>query len=82
MILQGSCTQNFKVLFVTLNIGIKIIFLMSLSSSFIVDLDVFLNFLSSSYSLGIRARNKPLKWGAKDASRGAKDASGDGICQE
>ena len=43
---------------------------------------LFLNFLSSSYSLVTKSGTNLLKRGAKDASRGAKDASEDGICLE
>ena len=52
---------------------------MSICGLFLVDEDLFLNFLSSSYSLVTKSRNKLLKRGAKNASRGAKDASEYGI---
>ena len=53
---------------------------MSICGLFLVDEDLFLNFLSSSYSLVTKSRNKLLKGGAKNASRGAKDASRYGVC--
>ena len=51
---------------------------MSTCGLFLVDQDLFLNFLSSSYSLVTKSGTNLLKRGAKDASRGAKDASEDG----
>ena len=51
---------------------------MSKCSLFLVDEDLFLKFLSSSCSLVTGIKTKLLKGGAKDASRGAKDASDDG----
>ena len=52
---------------------------MSTCGLFLVDQDLFLNFLSSSYSLVTKSGTNLLKRGAKDASRGAKEASDDGI---
>ena len=57
----------------------KNIFLVSISTLFHVGQDLFFNFFSSSSGFVTPTQNKLLKWGAKDASRGAKDASGDGI---
>ena len=59
--------------------ALKNIFLVSISTLFHVGQDLFLNFFSSSSGFVNPTQNKHLKWGAKDASRGAKDASGDGI---
>ena len=47
-------------------------FCMSKCSLFLVDEDLFLNFLSSSYSLVTGTKNKVLKRGAKDATRMAR----------
>ena len=47
---------------------------MSKCSLFLVDEDLFLNFLSSSYSLVIGIKTKLLKRGAKDATRMARSA--------
>ena len=58
--------------------ALKNIFLVSISTLFHVGQDLFLNFFYSSSSFVTPTQNKLLKWGAKDASRGAKDASGDG----
>ena len=58
--------------------ALKNIFLVSISTLFHVGQDLFLNFFSSSSGFVTLTQNKLLKWGAKDASRGAKDASGDG----
>ena len=55
---------------------------MSICSLCLGDEDLFLNFLSSSYSLVTKSKTKLLKRGAKDASRGAKDASEDGKCMK
>ena len=52
---------------------------MSICGLFLVDEDLFLNFLSSSYSLVTKSGTNLLKRGAKDASRGGKDASEYGI---
>ena len=41
---------------------------MSICGLFLVDEDLFLNFLSSSYSLVTKSGTKLLKRGAKDAS--------------
>ena len=59
--------------------ALKNIFLVSISTLFHVGQDLFLNFFYSSSGFVTPTQNKLLKWGAKDASRGAKDASGDGI---
>ena len=56
----------------------KNIFFVLISSLFYVDQDLFLNFFSSFSGFVTPTQNRLLKWGAKDASRGAKDASGDG----
>ena len=45
---------------------------MSICSLCLVDEDLFLNFLSSSYSLVIGIKTKLLKRGAKDATRMAR----------
>ena len=58
--------------------ALKNIFLVSISTLLHVGQDLFLNFFSTSYGFVTPTQNKLLKWGAKDASRGAKDASGDG----
>ena len=52
--------------------------MVSISTLFHVGQDLFLNFFYSSSGFVTPTQNKLLKWGAKDASRGAKDASEDG----
>ena len=52
---------------------------MSKCSLFLVDEDLFLNFLSSSYSLVIGIKTKLLKRGAKDATRMARSTQEHGI---
>ena len=52
---------------------------MSKCSLFLVDEDLFFNFLSSSYSLVTEIKTKLLKRGAKDVTRPARSAQEHGI---
>ena len=52
---------------------------MSKCSLFLVDEDLFFNFLSSSYSLVTGIKTKLLKRGAKDATRMARSVQEHGI---
>ena len=52
---------------------------MSKYSLFLIDEDLFFNFLSSSYSLVTGIKTKLLKRGAKDATRMARSAQEHGM---